>query len=160
MGGYSSEVSVLHSGLKSNTNVADEMDKVIGDLSHFEIAGEQVLVGVYVRPTKAKSGLILTGTGKDVVEDIFQGKVVRVLKLGPQAFAKYEHEWPGGVPKVGDWLFCRPNDAFQISLKCPGGQATDMFDDIQGRSTLGGWPCRLVFGADVYGRISDPQIVA
>jgi hypothetical protein len=40
---------------------AQDVTKKIGDLSKFEVFHNQILVGVYIRPEKTKSGLILAG---------------------------------------------------------------------------------------------------
>ena len=58
--------------------------KDIGDLSTFELFNNQVLVAVYVRPKKTKSGIYLPDATVD--EDKIQGKVGLVVKKGPLAF--------------------------------------------------------------------------
>ena len=58
--------------------------KDIGDLSTFELFNNQVLVAVYVRPKKTKSGIYLPDATVD--EDKIQGKVGLVIKEGPLAF--------------------------------------------------------------------------
>ena len=56
----------------------------IGDISDIEIFNNQILVGVYIRPEKTKSGLYLSDKYRD--EDRFQSKVGLILKMGPSAF--------------------------------------------------------------------------
>ena len=45
----------------------------VGDLSGVEVFGGDVLVAIYKRPEKTRSGIILADTTRD--EDRFQGKV-------------------------------------------------------------------------------------
>ena len=51
----------------------------LGDLSQVEIFNNQVLVAVYIRPNKTKSGLYLSDKTTD--EDRYQGKV-GLLEIG------------------------------------------------------------------------------
>ena len=166
-------VATLHRVDQSVYNVADEMDKVIGSLDDLTITGQDILVGVFVRPSKTKikgaggKDFILHtgGTGKEAVEDIYQGKIVRILKMGPLAFdlgkcPSLATEWPGGeLPKVGDWVFCRANDGIQVSYKGTGSQDTSMFEDMAKVPSNGGWPCRIVAFSDVIGKVSDPAVL-
>ena len=81
----------------------------VGDLDGFDVIGDRVLVGIYMRPETSKGGIIRPDVNK--VEDLWQGKVGLVLKCGPDAFVnpdtgvKYEQALnPGdwGVFFVGD----------------------------------------------------------
>jgi len=45
----------------------------IGDISAFEIFNNQILIAIYVRPQKTKSGILLPDQMRD--EDKIQGKV-------------------------------------------------------------------------------------
>jgi hypothetical protein len=163
------ETAVLHRLDQSMFNVAEEMDKVVGDLSQVEVCAQQVLVGVYVRPQvstiKGANGELIPffsgGTGQAAMEDIYQGKVARVLKLGPQAFPKSTlAEWgEAGPPKVGDWIAVDAGAGIQVSLKCRGSQDTGMFEGIKKVSNKTGWPCRFVQFADIFARVTEPQVM-
>jgi co-chaperonin GroES (HSP10) len=59
----------------------------LGDLSGIEIFNNQVLVAVYIRPNKTKSGIILTD--ETVNEDRYQGKVGLLVGMGPAASQPY-----------------------------------------------------------------------
>ena len=50
----------------------------VGDISDIEIFNNQILVGVYIRPEKTKSGIYLSDKYRD--EDKFQSKVGLILK--------------------------------------------------------------------------------
>lgn len=133
---------------------ADEIRMAIGDLAGFEIFGSQVLVAPYVRPTKTAGGIIVTP--KSVEEDIWQGKVALVLKVGPNAFDDTNKDqlrsFGGRFPEAGDWVFHRIQDAFQFSYEGPGAVKPE------GRAAKG-WQCRLIYANDIYGRIPRPQSV-
>lgn len=75
----------------------------------------EVLVAIYERPNKTASGIILTDRYRG--EDIWQGKVGFVLKVGPLAFSKDEtHRWGDRVPQIGDWIAFRGSDSWQFIL--------------------------------------------
>jgi len=97
-----------------------------GDISNVEVFNNQLLVAVYVRPTKTKSGIYLTQQTTD--EDKFQSKVGLVLKMGSSAFQDDTGEWFNGVKiKEGDWIVFRPSDGWSITVN---GQLCRMIDDI------------------------------
>ena len=60
----------------------------LGDLSTVEIFNNQILVAVYIRPNKTKSGIYLSDQSRE--EDKVQGKVGLVVKKGPSAFVDDE----------------------------------------------------------------------
>lgn len=73
----------------------------------------EVLVGLYRRPDKTKGGIYLTDRQKD--EDIYQGKVGLVLKMGDYAFSEdNDHKWPERTPRVGDWVAFRVGDSWPL----------------------------------------------
>lgn len=119
----------------------DPKEKIIndvGDLSHVEIFNNQILVGVYLRPQKTKSGLYLTD--KHVDEDRYQSKVGVLLKKGKSAFADDSGEWfDGDTFELGDWLVFRPSDGWNI--------------------TVNGVLCRMMTDTQVRGRIHSPDKV-
>jgi len=67
----------------------------IGDISKVELFNNQILVAVYIRPQKTKSGIYLTDKTTD--EDRYQSKVGLVLKKGPTAFVDPEGKWFDGI---------------------------------------------------------------
>jgi hypothetical protein len=168
---YNANVAALHHVDLTEFDVCAEMDKVVGNLDDFEITGQQILVGAFVRPVSDKlvtrSGVVLlkatTEVGRDASEDAVQGKVVRVLKIGPQAFPpEYVGEWGDrGPPKVGDWLLTEPQTGVQLSVKCSGSVGTEMFKGADSKRLAGhgGWPCRLMFAKDILGRLREPHLV-
>jgi hypothetical protein len=103
----------------------------LGDLSEIELFHNQVLLAVYIRPQKTKSGLYLTDKHTD--EDRFQSKVGLLVKTGPQAFEQ-DGNWFSGVDfKDHDWLVFRPSDGWSITVN---GVLCRIFDDINIRGRV------------------------
>jgi co-chaperonin GroES (HSP10) len=110
----------------------------IGDISTFEIFNNQILVGVYIRPQKTKSGLYLSDKTTD--EDRFQSKVGLLLKMGPRAFEENEEGWfKGDKFALNEWLVFRPSDGWNI--------------------TVNGVLCRILSDTQVKGRVKSPDEV-
>lgn len=110
----------------------------VGDLSKFEIFNNQVLVGVYIRPAKTKSGIYLTDRTTD--EDKYQGKIGLVLKKGATAFIDPENQWFSDVKiDENDWVLFRPSDGWSI--------------------TVNGVLCRVLDDHAIRGRVDQPDKV-
>ena len=87
----------------------------IGDVSAFEIFNNQILIAIYVRPQKTKSGILLPDQMRD--EDKIQGKVGLVVKKGPAAFVDETSEWFKDITvNEGDWVVIRPSDGWAITV--------------------------------------------
>jgi co-chaperonin GroES (HSP10) len=128
----------------SNIAMAHDKDpreallKEVGDLSGVEIFNMQVLVAVYIRPEKTKSGIILSDKTRD--EDRFQSKVGLIVKKGPSAFVDDDGKWFSGLDiKEGDWIVFRPSDGWNV--------------------TVNGTLCRMLDDMSIRGRISHPDQV-
>ena len=103
----------------------------LGDISEVELFHNQVLLAVYLRPQKTKSGLYLTD--KHVDEDRFQSKVGLLVKTGPQAFEQ-DGNWFSGLNfSQLDWLVFRPSDGWSITVN---GVLCRIFDDINIRGRV------------------------
>lgn len=110
----------------------------LGDISKIELLNNQILVGVYIRPEKTKSGIYLTQ--KAVDEDRFQGKVGLLVATGPSAFKDESGEWFAGLDfRLHDWLVFRPSDGWSV--------------------TVNGALCRILSDTQVKGRIDRPDRV-
>ena len=123
------------------THEADPKDVLLaelGDISDLEIFNNQVVVAVYVRPQKTKSGIYLTSQTVD--EDKIQGKVGLVVKKGPTAFVDSSDQWFKDMDiDVNDWLVFRPSDGWSI--------------------TINNVLCRILDDTNVRGRIPHPDMV-
>lgn len=108
----------------------------IGDLSNIEIFNNQILVAVYIRPNKTKSGLYLSDKTTD--EDRYQGKVGLLVGMGPAAFHDDSGQWFGDSQfQLNDWVVFRPSDGWSI--------------------TVNGVLCRVLADTQVKARISSPD---
>ena len=108
----------------------------IGDLSGIELFNNKLLIAVYLRPEKTKSGFFLPDQNGD--EDKFQSKVGLLVKKGNLAFEDDAGKWFQDVEiNMHDWLIVRPSDAWSI--------------------TVNGVLCRIVDDALVQGRVPHPD---
>ena len=117
--------------MEHETDPAENIRKEMGDISDIEIFHNQVLVAIYIRPEKTKSGLYLSAQTRD--EDKYQGKVGLIIKKGADAFVDDSGKWFKGVKlDVGDWVYFRPSDGWQITVH---GQLCRILDDtaVKGR---------------------------
>lgn len=116
-----------------------EVLKKVGDLDGVDIMFNMVLVATYVKPNISKGGIILTDTA--VEEDVWQGKVGLVLKLGPNAFeSDDEFDFKGQRADIGEWVVYKVGDAWQLQV--------------------GDWPCRLVRDNSIRMKVKDPTKVS
>ena len=116
----------------------DKLLEEIGDLSNIEIFNNQVLVAVYIRPQKTKSGIFLSDKTTD--EDRYQSKVGLIIKMGSSAFKDPTGAWFNGVKfKVNDWAVFRPSDGWSI--------------------TVNNVLCRIIDDINVRGRVDQPDRV-
>ena len=120
-------------------------DKV-GDLKNVEIFGNDVLIAIYKRPEKTKSGIILSEKYRD--EDIYQGKVGLILKIGPVAFVD-ELGCTFRDIRVGDWVVFRPSDGWQVTLNTLKG-------NISKENTV---DCRILSDVSIRMRVLHPDSI-
>lgn len=124
--------------MKHEVDPAKAILDEIGDISNVEVFNNQLLVAVYIRPEKTKSGLLLPGQTRD--EDKFQSKVGLVLKKGPSAFQDTSGEWFQGIDiDVNEWIIMRSSDGWSI--------------------TVNGVLCRMIDDMNVRGRVDHPDRV-
>lgn len=117
---------------------AEELRAKIGDISKVDILHNQILVAVYVRPEKTKTGIFLADQTRN--EDRYQGKAGLVLKKGPLAFVDDDtNKFHGQNVEIGDWVFYRVSDGFPLILN--------------------GTLCRLLEEVHVKGKIPSPDVV-
>jgi co-chaperonin GroES (HSP10) len=117
---------------------AKELLDKLGGLDGFELFGNQVLIAVYQRPEKTKSGIIFADVTRQ--EDAFQGKAGLVVALGPSAFISDEHyNFRGQSVSRGEWVAIFVSDGRKIVV----------------RETL----CRLVEDHHIRLKIPAPDVV-
>jgi co-chaperonin GroES (HSP10) len=115
----------------------DEDPKVIlkeqiGNIDSFEIYNNQILIAVYVRPEKTKSGIFLPDAHR--AEDQYQSKVGLVLKKGPAAFEGDDSLWFKDMKiELDDWIVFRPSEGWAITVN---GVLCRMLDDTSVRGKI------------------------
>lgn len=90
----------------------------LGDLFHVKVAQNEFLMAIYVRSTRTPSGIFMTD--KSVKEDVYQGKVGLVVKIGEACKFVRTDSASGrsyGIPvKLYDWVVVRPADTWAIEI--------------------------------------------
>jgi hypothetical protein len=142
-----------------------EIHQALGSTDDLEIFGSRVLVAVYVRPDKNASGFYMGP--KKQIEDIYNGKVVLIIKCGPDAF-QGDDGWlkalvgDKAAPTPGDWCFVQASLGEPIMF-CGDGAARCKGKDSIGREIdiyeWDGWPCRIINHTDLIGRMNRPHEV-
>lgn len=152
-----------------------EIVNAVGDLSGVELFGTQVLIGPYVQSGLMISDRIgipesevlsldalyaLYNSGKGFLsqtitkESIYQGKVYLVLKIGSDvdiAASRY-----GDRPlSVGDWVYTLQENTRAVSLYVPGAKQSRVLKEIGIDYT--GYPSKICYESDLYGRLEDPN---
>jgi hypothetical protein len=140
---------------------AAEIYDALGDISDFEVWGNQVLIAVYCPPAETKSGFLIGS--QTTLESVWQGKVGLIIKIGPDAFPETAATFGGNPPKPGDWVYhCVQEQTLQLSLKGAASKKlilkSPRGEEEEARK-WGGWPVRLVSGSSIYGRVKHPEIV-
>jgi len=106
--------------------------KEVGDVNDIEVFNNQLLVAIYMRPQKTKSGIILSDNTRD--EDRYQGKVGLVLKKGETAFVDPTGKWfVNADVSVGDWVYVRVTDGWSVNVH---GVSCRMLEDTDIKGTL------------------------
>lgn len=115
--------------MQHDKNPADEItSKVKEALDDIQLNGANVLIGIYERPEKTQGGIILTQQYRE--EDIWQGKVGLILKIGNLPFDEDDNKFFGGkLPKEGDWIAFRPSDGWPLVIGAD--QQCRMLDDCR-----------------------------
>jgi co-chaperonin GroES (HSP10) len=134
-------VIVPHRAVEAISTAKDPktaIPELIGNLDGVEIIGEMVLVGIYIRPEKTAGGIYRPTSNKQ--EDVWQGKVGLVLKLGPDAFRDPESgELYPQRADVGDWCVFKVGDGWSVNIN--------------------DYPCRLVRDTAIRLKVKDPNVV-
>jgi len=127
-----------HMNMEHSDNPKQIILDALGDISDYKVFHNEVIVAVYLRPEKTKSGIILPDSHRD--EDRHQSKVGLVVKMGPEAFNDPDGNWFRDVEvKLNDWVVYRPSDGWS--------------------QTVNGVLCRALQDNRVKGSIPHPDMV-
>jgi len=119
-----------------------------GDLGDIEIMNNQVLIGLYTRPSELKTAGGILITHKTTDEDRFQTKVGVILKMGHAAFEDPAEQWFGGLKfEVGDWVSFRASDGWSVNLFSQDAKTGKKQEQL----------CRLMDDTAVKMRVSHPD---
>jgi co-chaperonin GroES (HSP10) len=123
----------------------------LGDVSHFEIASNEVLLAIYQRPEMTEGGILLPH--KTLKEDIYQGKVGLVVKIGAACSFNIEDTYSDITfkldVKLHDWVVVRPSDTWALDFN-GSPRAIEKKDFVA---------CRLVRPRNIRARIQNPLSV-
>jgi co-chaperonin GroES (HSP10) len=129
---------VPHMFMEHDKDPKGDLLQKIGNIEDFAIANNQVLVAIYIRPEKTKSGIYLSDNYRD--EDKYQSKAALVIKKGPIAFEDSTGTWFKDFNvDVNDWVIYRPSDGWSINVN--------------------GVPCRMLEDTSIKGRIPSPDVI-
>ena len=118
--------------------IFDKIGMKKGVIPGFTLFGNRVLLGVYERPSKTKSGIILADQTRN--EDQHQGKAAVVLMKGPTAFVSDSpYDFQGQDVEVGDWVTLWVGDGRRLFLN--------------------GQLCRIIRDQDINMKIPSPDQV-
>lgn len=99
-----------------------------------QIRPYDVLIAMYLREKiegdkVTTRGIFLPDNGAGTLrEDLYQGKVGLIRKVGSLAFTdEKDHKWDGFQPKVDDWVVINVGDTFSFDL--PGGWRIRIVDE-------------------------------
>jgi co-chaperonin GroES (HSP10) len=119
------------------------IDRMKPFIDEIHVMGEDVLLGVYMRPEKTKGGLLLAQQSRQ--EDEYQGLACVILKMGVLAFVEDEtHKYGDRKPQVGDWVAVKKSQGFSFKI---GVSSTEV------------QPCRLMHESGIKLIISEPDMV-
>lgn len=128
-----------------------EILKRLGDISQAEIAQNEVLLAMYMRPEKTAGGIIMPH--QNLKEDRFQGKVGLVVKIGSACRFVRTDEKTGvtyGIDiKLHDWVAVRTSDTWPLEIN-----ADPNISDPRA-FTL----CRLVYDDQIRMKVPHPGMV-
>jgi len=115
--------------------------RAVGDISHLEVAAQQVLVASYIRPEKIGS---IYRPDSSLAEDRFQGKVGLVLKVGSLAFVDDGASKFGNFRvDPGDWAIFRTSDGWENFHVAGDG--------------INGTPIRWLVDTSIVGKTTSPE---
>ena len=123
----------------------------LGDISNIEIAQNEVLLAIYMRPEKTAGGIVMPH--QNLKEDRYQGKCGLVVKIG--AACRFVRKNTDSDVEYGldihlhDWVVVRPSSTW----------ALDINSDVDGLQIQDFVACRLVYDDQIRMRVADPRVI-
>lgn len=117
----------------------------VGDLKDIEVFGSDILIAVYMRPEKTKSGIILTDAAR--AEDAFQGKCGLIVKMGPTAYLDDDGNKFRDI-KEHDWVIFRASDGWPVTLNAA--------NSVSSKDAV---ICRIITDINIRMRVSSPDVI-
>lgn len=128
-----------------------ELIDKLGDLSGIEIAQNEVLIAIYMRPERTAGGIVLPQ--QNLKEDRYQGKCGLVVKIGSACrFVRVDKDTGreyGIDIQLHDWVVVRPSSTW----------ALDINSDLNAMQIQDFVQCRLVFDDQIRMRVADPRVI-
>ena len=98
-----------------------------------KVFNNQLLVATYIAPEMSAGGIILGGD-RSRMENLYQGCLGVVLKLGKTAFMSDDtHDWLEQSAKVGDWVMFRFSAGWEQHLN---GVSVRFVDDVDIKAVI------------------------
>jgi hypothetical protein len=123
----------------------------LGNLSSVEIAQNEVLLAIYIRPEKTSGGIIVTANYRK--EDEYQGKVGLVVKIGSACRFRRIDSHTGveyGLDiKLHDWVVVRPSDTWALDVNSD--------PNVMDRTNF--VKCRLAYDDMIRMRVESPGMI-
>lgn len=132
----SPEVELDDGGDSLKTDIMEQFGGMLDDVDVFKAL---VLVATFQRDKLGKGSKLLAATTTKK-EDVYQGRVGLVVKIGPLAFVDNKDvQFAGKRVDPGDFCFYTPADGKRISVN--------------------GVECRLMEDIHIDGRVTDPYVL-
>ena len=124
--------------MKHDVDPKEDLLAKIGNIDGVDVFNNSVLVALYIRPERTKTGIYVTQNYRD--EDRIQGKSGLIVKMGANAFVDDTGNWfKGASVSLHDWVIFRPADGWPI--------------------TINNVACRLIDDTAIRGKISSPDVI-
>lgn len=115
------------------------MDSFNGALDEVDLFKAQVLLAIFQRDKLGKNSKLISAE-KTKREDVYQGRVGLVVKVGPKAFQDDKDVSFGGKRvHEGDWAFYIPANGTRLMVN--------------------GVECRIIEDVHIDGKVTDPYIL-
>ncbi len=126
------------------------LERVKDILDDIKLTGPNVLCAIYERPEQTAGKVWLPDKTRE--EDLYQGKVMLVLKVGPKAFQDDELTKFTEDERFnpGDWAVCRASDGWRVQLNTMKNPAMSKENIVN---------CRILKDISLHMKIPHPDMI-